>query len=232
MKRNIIIWLVPAILFACVQMAPGQLKKEERKVETFTHVELAISANVYLTQESTQKVVVEASENDLKEIITEVKNGHLKIKAQGWHSHLKDVKVYISMAMLEGIALSGSGNIIAENEFRVGDLDLAVSGSGDIKMNKLATKKVETSVSGSGDITVAGPGKAESISIATSGSGDINAENFEVGSAEIAISGSGNARVNASDKIAAHVSGSGDVFYKGNAMVDIHISGSGRAKKI
>ena len=93
--------LVPVLMFACVQMAPGQLKKEERKVETFTSVDLAISANVYLTQDNNQKVVVEASESDLKEVVTEVKNGHLKIKTESWFSHLKQVNIYISVAMLD-----------------------------------------------------------------------------------------------------------------------------------
>jgi hypothetical protein len=232
MKRNILFLLVPVFLFACVQMAPGQLKKEERKVETFTSVDLSISANVYLTQENTQKVVVEASESDLKEVVTEVKNGHLKIKTDSWHAHLRDVNIYISMASLEGIALSGSGNIVADGDFKTGSLELAISGSGNIKLPKLTATKVEAAISGSGNIQLAGPGKAEKLEAAISGSGDFNAENFEVEKVEVAISGSGNARVNASEHIEAHVSGSGDIFYKGNGMTDIRISGSGKARKI
>jgi hypothetical protein len=232
MKRNIMLLMIPVLMFACVQMAPGQLKKEERKVETFTSIDLSISANVFITQENTQKVVVEASENDLKEVVTEVKNGHLKIKTESWHSHLREVNVYISMASLEGIGLSGSGNIVADGDLKVGNLGLAISGSGNIKFPKLTASKIEASISGSGDILIAGPGKAESLETHTSGSGNFNAENFEVGTAEISISGSGNARVNASGHISAHVSGSGDVYYKGNATADIKISGSGKARKI
>lgn len=232
MKRNLMFLLVPVLLFACVQMTPGQLQKEERKVDVFTSVDLSISANVYLTQDNTQKVVVEASEKDLKEVVTEVKNGHLKIKTENWYSHLRDVNVYISMASLEGIGLSGSGNIVADGDFKAGNLRMAISGSGNIKLPKLTATKIDASISGSGDIMIAGAAKAESLEIHTSGSGDFNAENFESDKAEISISGSGNARVNASGHIEAHVSGSGDVFYKGNAIVDIKISGSGKAKKI
>jgi len=232
MKKYSIILLVPVIMFACVQMAPGQLKKEERKVETFTGVDLSISANVYITQDNTQKVVVEASEGDLKEVVTEVKNGHLKIKTESWFSHVKQVNVYISVANLDGIALSGSGNIVADGDLKVGSLDLAISGSGNIKLPKLTASKVDAAISGSGDITLAGPGKGTSLEAAISGSGNFTAENFEVEKVEVAISGSGNATVNASGRIEAHVSGSGDIFYKGSAMTDIKISGSGRAKKI
>jgi len=232
MKINRMFLLIPVLLFACVQMAPGQLKKEERKVETFTAIDLSISANVYLTQDNTQKVVVEASEKDLKEVITEVKNGHLKIKTESWYSHLREVNIYISMANLEGIGLSGSGNIVADGDFKAGNIGMAISGSGNIKMPKLTATKIDASISGSGDILIAGPGKAENLEIHTSGSGDFDAENFEAEKVSISISGSGNARVNASGHIDAHVSGSGDVYYKGNAMVDIKISGSGKAKKI
>jgi hypothetical protein len=232
MKKYSMLLLAPVLMFACVQIAPGQLKKEERKVETFTNVDLSISADVYLTQDNTQKVVVEASEGDLKEVVTEVKNGHLKIKSESWFSHLKKVNVYISVANLEGIALSGSGNISADGDLKVGGLDLAISGSGNIKLPKLIASKVEAAISGSGDIMLAGAGKAEKLEAAISGSGNFNAENFEVDKVEVAISGSGNARVNGSGKIEGHVSGSGDIFYKGNGMTDIHISGSGRAKKL
>ena len=212
-------------------MTPGQLKKEERKVDTFTAVDLSISANVYLTQDNTQKVVVEASENDLKEVVTEVKNGHLKIKTESWHSHLRDVNIYISMANLEGIGLSGSGNIVADGVFKVGSIGMPFR-KRKHQNPKINCIKIDASISGSGDILLAGPGKAEKLELHISGSGDFNAENFEAEKVSIAISGSGNARVNANGHIEAHVSGSGDVYYKGNAMVDIKISGSGKAKKI
>jgi len=232
MKKYSMLLLVSVLMFACVQMAPGQLKKEERKVETFTSVDLSISANVYLTQDNNQKVVVEASESDMKEVVTEVRNGHLKIKTESWFSHLKQVNVYISVANLEGIALSGSGNISADGDFKVGSLELAISGSGNIKLPKLIASKIEAAISGSGNILLAGSGKAEKLEAAISGSGDFNAENFEADKVEVAISGSGNAKVNGSGHIEGHVSGSGDIFYKGSGMTDIHISGSGRAKKI
>lgn len=232
MKNYSILLLVSVLMLACVQMAPGQLKKEERKVETFTSVDLSISANVYLTQDNNQKVVVEASEGDLKEVITVVKNGHLKIKTESWFSHLKQVNVYISVANIESIGLSGSGNIVADGDFKAVSLDMAISGSGNIKFPKLTATKVEAAISGSGNILLSGSGKADKLEAAISGSGDFNAENFEVDKVEVAISGSGNAKVNASGHIEGHVSGSGDIYYKGNAMTDIRISGSGKAKKI
>lgn len=232
MKRNLLTLIIPVLLFACVQTAPGQMQKEERNVATFTSVDLAISANVYLTQGSAQKVVVEASDEDLKKVVTEVSNGHLKIKTDGWRVNLKTVNVYITLSDLEGIGLSGSGNITADGAFKCGSLDLAISGSGNIKMDNLTATKVETAISGSGNISLAGSGKAESLEIAISGSGDVNAENFECGKVAAHISGSGNCRVNASDTLEGHVSGSGDIYYKGKARLDIRISGSGKARSI
>lgn len=232
MKRKLIYLLVPFFLFACVGNLPAQLKKEDRNVETFTSVDLSISANVYLTQGSAQKVVVEASDEDLPKVETVVKDGHLKIKCEGWHVSLKTVNVYITMAELNSLGLSGSGNMVADGDFKCGSLDLAVSGSGNIKLQKLTASKVEAAISGSGNILVAGSGKAESLELAISGSGNVNAENFEAGKVEAAISGSGDCKVNATENLEAHVSGSGDVYYKGNAQKDIIISGSGKAKKI
>jgi hypothetical protein len=232
MKKIAFTFFIPALLFAFIQQAPAQVKSEERKVDQFTYVDLSISADVYLTQDNTQTVVIEASERDLKEILTEVKNGHLKIKTDGWANLKDNVKVYISMSKLDGIGLSGSGNIVAEKGFKAASLGLAVSGSGNIRLQNLTATSVDCAISGSGDITVSGPGKANSLDAAISGSGNIDAGNFEAGSVEIAVSGSGDCTVNASDKIQAHVSGSGDIYYKGNAQLDIRISGSGKAKKL
>jgi hypothetical protein len=232
MKKLSYVIIAALMLLACAQQVYPQMKSEERKVDQFTNVDLGISADVYLTQDNTQKVVVEASERDMKEIITEVKNGHLKIKTDGWANLRDGVKVYISMAKLDGIGLSGSGNIVSEKGFQSDALRLAVSGSGNIRLKNLTAKSVDCAISGSGDIAISGPGKASSLEAAISGSGSIDAGDFEVGTVDIGVSGSGNCTVNATDKIKAGVSGSGDIYYKGNAQLDIHISGSGKAKKL
>jgi hypothetical protein len=208
-------------------------KKEERSVAPFSKIGMGISADVYYTQETPQKLVLEGSAKDLEKIITEVKDGKLKISTKpSFNGNMDKVKIFISSAQLEEIGLSGSGNILAEGTVNTESFRAAVSGSGNITFKNLKAKKVETALSGSGDITLSGSEVAEKVSVAISGSGDINMENFVSADVEIAISGSGDCLVNAEKSLNCAISGSGDVGYKGKPVVNVKISGSGKVKSL
>ena len=113
-------------------------KKEERDVASFTGVSLNISADVLLTQGNTREVIIEADENSLERIITEVKNGVLQIKKeQAWRQNLKNVTIWITVPEIDGLYLSGSGSITAEKTLTSGELEIKVSGSGKIDLQVL-----------------------------------------------------------------------------------------------
>jgi hypothetical protein len=208
-------------------------KKEERSVAPFTKIGMGISADVYYTQETPQKLVLEGSVKDLEKIITEVKDGKLKISTKpSSNGNMDKIKIYISSAQLEEIGLSGSGNILAEGTVNAESFRAAVSGSGNITFRNLKAKSVETALSGSGDITLAGSEVAEKVSVAISGSGDINMENFVCADVEVAIAGSGDCLVNAEKTLNCAISGSGDVGYKGKPIVNAKVSGSGKVRSL
>ncbi|MDH5598218.1 MAG: DUF2807 domain-containing protein, partial [Cyclobacteriaceae bacterium] len=155
-------------------MAVGQ-KKETRSVGSFTEISLSISANVYLTQGNTIRVELEGYEEELEEVITEVDGDRLKIKHEGkWFGGWKreKVNVYITMPTIEGLSVSGSGDITGKGKFKSKGLDISVSGSGDIDLD-IETGNVEVSISGSGDIKLAG--KSDFIEVRISGSGEFDA---------------------------------------------------------
>src|SRR5512133_2900396 len=107
----------------------GNLKKEERNVAAFTKIHISIAADIYYTQEATQKVVLEGEEKDLEKIITEVKDGKLKItNKSNFSGSMKSVKIYISSARLDGVGLSGSGNFLAEGIVKTDKMSIALSG--------------------------------------------------------------------------------------------------------
>jgi hypothetical protein len=208
-------------------------KKEERSVAPFTKIGMGISADVFYTQETPQKLVLEGSAKDLEKITTEVKDGKLKISIKSSsNGNINKVKIYISSAQLEEAALSGSGNIMAEGSVKSESFRAAVSGSGNITFKNLHAKTVETAISGSGDITLAGSEVAEKASVAISGSGDINLENFVSADVEVAIAGSGDCLLNVEKTLNCAISGSGDVGYKGKPVVNAKVSGSGKVRSL
>jgi len=209
----------------------------DRHLSGFNGVHVGGSFDVYITQGDTESVKVEAPDDVIDRVITEVTGGVLKIHNKnehwgwfnwGWGNH-KKVVVYVTAKDLNNIAVSGSGEVFFKDGITTNSLKLRVSGSGDL-LGKVDVKTLESSISGSGNVKLSG--KAESSTVSVSGSGDFAAGNLITLSSKVHVSGSGAVRINASDKVDASVSGSGDVRYTGTAT---HIwktkSGSGNISK-
>lgn len=209
-------------------MAAFGQSKETRDVADFSAVGLGISGDLYFTQGSPQEVVIQADEGDLEKIITEVKNGVLHIRQDRWTRNLRNVTIWVTAPEVEGLHLSGSGKIIAEKNIRSDEIELKVSGSGNIKVMDLEGDEVDVALSGSGGVELAGSGDEMGVSI--SGSGSVNARNMNTAECSVRISGSGNCQINVTGELDARISGSGSVTYFGNPVVDAAVSGSGRVR--
>lgn len=194
-------------------------------VSAFDGLGLTISADVYLTQGNTQSVKIEAQQNIIDNLVTDVENGYWRIKYDKNVQNSGDVKIWITVPTLKKIGLSGSGDIIGETAFKnLGDLDLSVSGSGGIKLDANSTA-LEVGISGSGDMKLAGT--TGNCNVKISGSGGVEAFDLAAKTCNVRISGSGDANVNVSDNLEVAIAGSGDVVYEGSPKVKSKISGSG-----
>ena len=227
MKINMLKPLFSIILVSATLNAFGQ-GKEDRDVSSFTGVSLGISGDLYLTQGSPQKVVVQA-ESNLDEIETEVNAGVLRIKTDNWNSKIKGVKIWITMPEVESLNVSGSGDILAETPINADELELKVSGSGTIKINELKGGEIGAAISGSGDLKLAG--SADEMELRISGSGNVYAERLEVNECGIKISGSGSCKIDVTGELDASISGSGRITYYSNPQIDARVSGSGKVRK-
>jgi hypothetical protein len=211
-----------------------QAKEEIREMPAFSKIALRISAKVYVIQGEKQSVKVVAEPETLEEIITEVKDRTLNIRYpntsmfRNWNPG--KVEVYITVPEVDGLSVSGSGDITSEN-INTRILDLTISGSGNIRIEKLSAEKVDAGISGSGNINLESGGIAENLRVRISGSGNVNATGFEANVVDVQTSGSGNCSVISNGQINVRVSGSGNVYYSGNPAIDSSISGSGKVKK-
>jgi len=237
MKTNILM-LMAGLLFSsfiCTQAAEegsSADKKVEREVPRFTKLELSVAANLYLKQGDTQSLVLEGDADKLEDIETVVHGGKLKIKHnKPFHfGSSKRITIYVTMKEIEALSVGGSGRIEAETPIQAEDLELNVSGSGDIHIGQLEASEVESSISGSGDIHLAGNNQVNTLECDISGSGELHASGLEVENAELNLSGSGSCKVYVMEELDVDISGSGKVRYKGEPRVNASISGSGRVE--
>lgn len=203
------------------------------RVDNFTRVEMASSFDVTYAQKSGRPTVeVYTSDNIVDLLDIYVKGGtlHLGFKKNVRVSYNK-LQVRISSEGLNGVALSGSGSFLLPGELNTGDLKLSVTGSGDLKVNRVVCTDLKTAVTGSGNLSgtdlVCGSAKGS-----ITGSGDVEFSHLLAsGEVKVEVTGSGTFKINGGKAQQADygITGSGDILAAGleASRVDTHISGSG-----
>ncbi|MDQ6903546.1 MAG: DUF2807 domain-containing protein [Bacteroidota bacterium] len=213
----------------------GNVKKETRQVSDFTSLSSQGSMDVKISYGNSNSVMIEADENLLPYIETTVENGRLLIKSKK-NVNLKSTStmvVRVSMTKINSLQLSGSGNLDGSGAFSSdGKTDIALSGSGNLRLDFDSFKDMEVSISGSGNIDLKGKA-TNSLDAKISGSGNIDCSDITSNDVDAKLSGSGNIKVYATNSIDAKISGSGNVFYKGNApKINSKVVGSGKVLKM
>ncbi len=211
-------------LFNCVD-GNGPVVTETISLPSFSGINLEISAQVFIKQGPVQEVVVEGKGNIIDELERDVSNGIWEIETDRCVRDIGDLKIFITLPDISSLRVDGSGDIISENTLVVNDVDLRISGSGNIDV-AMEADDIDANISGSGRITL--EGSADELEFRISGSGDLHAFDMPCRTADLNISGSGDAEVRVSDQLDVRISGSGDVFYKGNPTLNVQITGSGQ----
>lgn len=206
--------------------------RETRKVGTFTKVAFRVPGKLFLKQGNEQKVELEGDKEILAEIETEVDGNKLSIGKENhwmdWNWHGEKVNVYITMKDIEGLSVSGSGDLVGQGVLTANDLDLKVSGSGSLEIEANASGDLEADVSGSGNLSF--KGKCKSLESGISGSGRVSINGTIAGTADVSVSGSGKMEASGTaDAIKTTISGSGKVLAQNLEVkkCDVRISGSG-----
>jgi hypothetical protein len=232
-KLLVVTLLMASVGYTFAAAAKGNDRRiEDRHLSGFHEVSVSGSFDVFITQGTSESVKVEAPDEIINRIITEVDGGVLKIYNKqnfNWNnwfggSHQK-IAIYVVAKDLNNISLSGSGDVYFKEGISTNSLKLSLVGSGDVT-GKVSVKTLETRISGSGDIRLAG--SADNCSVSIVGSGDYTARGLVTTNCSVRVAGSGDAQVNVSNSLNASVSGSGDVHYTGTAkQIMTSKSGSG-----
>lgn len=207
----------------------GTITTETRVLEAFSSIELAMSADVFVTQGADYAVKVEASENLMGIIETKVKSDKLiiDVKNNKCIRGNETISVYITLPNLSALNISGSGKIKVSNYLETEKLTIKISGSGDVEIDSLAANEIAATISGSGDLSVTGTDTVAVQIVEVSGSGKVQNINLPSREASVNISGSGECLIYAIETLDVRISGSGNVRYKGNPTITTAITGSG-----
>lgn len=204
----------------------GPVIKKEIFLSAITAINASTSGDVIIKQGPVQKVEIEAQSNIIDEVSRNVVNGKWNIGFDHCVSLRKGMTVYITVPQLNEIKSTGSGDLQSASFFNFQDLDLDVTGSGDVSLD-MHVDDLTVTQTGSGDVVLSG--EADTQLIQVTGSGDYKAFNLISKNTEVTLTGSGDGRVYASTSLRVSISGSGDLEYKGSPTIYSYKStGSGK----
>lgn len=210
----------------------GNIKSETRTSVAVNKVDVSGNIDVYVREDSTSGIRVEADENLLEYIVANNDGGVLRIhERRGYNLRpSRGVKVYVFGPDISNFEASGACDIFSENQITSSSaIDIDLSGASNVNLDVNAPG-VDASLSGAGTVSL--KGQTRDLKLVGSGSSDFNCLDLMAENVTVRISGAGNADVNASVRLDVRVSGAGEVRYKGNAMVDQKVTGAGSVKKI
>jgi len=208
----------------------GPIKTETRSARDFHAVELDLSGDVELRVAEQFSVEVQAQENLLHLLKTEVDGGRLKIYFSENVSRSEDIKIRISGPSFDGLSVAGSGKITVQTPIQSERMNASIAGSGDLIIQQATFGALDCNISGSGSMELGGTANATQVTI--SGSGDVQAKQLSSNEMRARIAGSGSVTAHVVQVLKADIAGSGDIFYSGDPSVESNIAGSGTVKKL
>lgn len=219
---------------AAMVTGSGRVITEARRVGDFVAIDCSGSVDVEVRQGATTSVQVRGDDNIVPLIETSVENGRdgptLQVRAKRGASYSTRVglKVLVATPRLVALVNSGSGDIRIE-ALATPSLRISLSGSGNLDFSALQTDELSIGISGSADVR--GAGRAAKTTINISGSGDVKLAELRADDVRISIAGSGDAEVNAAKTLNVSIAGSGDVSYSGSPALKTSIAGSGEVRQ-
>lgn len=212
-KLALLIVVLPLVALGCHHrrneiQGSGKREVQKRQIAPFTSIDTEGAFNIIVTLQKDVSLEVEGDDNILNYVTAEVSNNVLRLSNSKSYSVNEPVKFKISVPNLEG---------------------LSVSGAGEIEINGMKNDKFEIDSSGAPTITVSGTTKM--LDIDTNGAGKIDTHNLRASRGVVESKGVSKVEVDVEDQLDVTVSGPSSVIYKGDPVVNKTVNGPGKVER-
>lgn len=199
----------------------GDIALEYRTLSAFDTIETKDNINVFLTTDTFFEVKVEAGENLIPLIKTEVKYNKLIIynnnKCNWVRSFSVPVNVHVTMPSPGGIINEGTANFKSTNAIKDRTLLIKMTSSGDVDLQLDIPRLLGNLSASQGNLYL--KGTCNLFEVFYLGTTIINANDLAIEKAYIETTGTGDFHLNVSDEIGANIGWVGNIYYTGNAAV-------------
>ena len=236
MKRSMtlaLLCLAAAAVFASGTEEPGPDGwYEVPRLREFEGVELRTAADLTLSPGGECRVRVRGDRRDIEDLDIYVSGEDLVVRRESlfdFRPSTTSLEIEVTLPRLSRAVITSSGSFRGEGRFECRDLEMQVTGSGDLFIEAIADA-LECKTTGSGDIAYRG--RADSLDLKCTGSGNADME-VRANLAEVVVTGSGSASLRGgADRMDVRVTGNGKLL-AGDFSVreaDITLTGSGDAE--
>jgi hypothetical protein len=230
----------------------GDVVEETREVSGVSGVNLATIGTLVIEVGDTESLRIEAEENLVEYLETEVRGGRLRIGTQGKVNlrNTKPVNYFLTVTDLDTIEISSVGNIEAPDleasqfsisigstgKLEMGDLEVDkltvnISSSGDVTMGDLSADTLDVDIDSTGNLNIAG-GEVKSQNVTIDSSGKYTAQDLASEEADVRLNSTGSATIWVRDQLKAILRSSGDLRYRGDPTVDATTNSTGEVIQI
>lgn len=227
----------------------GNIKRQKREITSIEEVELTENFILEIFQSDELELYVDADENLLSYIETEIEDDKLIIqrKANYTLSPRKQIKLKLYVDSLKSLSVSEGGSLIIDtfisDKLEINSYSSSYISSRCLKAdefifysdgsNSSSIKGCFNSVSvlqlGSGESVFSGV--TDNLVLIQKGSGKLDSYDLETSKASVSLYGSGLVYCNSKDKLDVKISGIGRVYYIGNPDLTSTIVGDGMLVK-
>ena len=193
----------------------GRIVTEEKKVQNFRAVTIAVPGKIQVRQGEREGVQIETDDNIQAAMETVVEGETLKIrmKQKDAYPKTRHLNVTVYVKHLDELTLDSSGSVQSD-KIVSNDLKLRLGGSGDVIISELKADSLKVAIGGSGSFSARGV--APQISAAIGGSGKLDMRYLSAKDVRISIGGSGKVETWVSDNLSVSIGGPGDGDYFGD----------------
>ncbi len=229
--------VLSTLLTGCVGkvfVGSGRVITETRPVSNFDSLSLSGIGEVIITQGDSESLTVEAEDNIMPYLKTEVRNGTLYISMDSRagvpiFGTLKPIRFNVSVRNLKSVDLSGAGRILSGG-LKSDRLTIRISGAGSVALDHIEATALTSTLSGVGSLKVVGQVVSQAANL--SGVGSYDAAGLSSQTASVSVSGTGGATVWAQDSLDVIISGTGGVNYYGSPRIQKTVVGVGGVKSL
>ncbi|MEO1013025.1 MAG: head GIN domain-containing protein [Bacteroidota bacterium] len=203
----------------------GIVVEDPRAVtDDFTEISVSEGLHAYVTQGDDFEIMVEADENIVDLIGTDIKNGKLRIHA------IENIgratkKIHVVLPKVSGLKSSSGAHLNVVNTIKSDKLE--IDGSSGANVNaEIVAEDVDIDASSGANLNISG--EADAAYVDVSSGGNINARSLITQNCKADASSGGNLSINVSESLTADASSGGNISYMGEASVQSkkNLSGS------